>query len=603
LVVGQNNVGKTAMLEAFRLGGGENRPYRGAMMARHAAPFPISRFDVKLTISGPELNAIALRQTGVLPWVAIPPDAKTNPQRFINTLLSAPAIELDLSTAPGEPTRSIRAPSHGLFEKTGTSLAARVAVSENRDRILLTGAACAGDQDDLLPYLFDRGREILIYVFRAERLSIGSHPIQDTDVLAPNGANLPVVLLKMQGNPVRWERFNEHVRTIFPALKRVVVGPVGQTLTVFLWSVDLTTERDDLAIRLEESGTGVAQVLAILYVAMSRERTVIVIDEPNSFLHPGASKKLMRILKQYANNQYVISTHSAEVIETVDPDVIHLVRWDGVESKVTQLARPALSDMKRALTDAGVELADVFGADKVIWVESPTEEKCFPLIASALLGGVPLGWFFATLRDSGDLESKGFSVEAIWAIYKRLCGAPGLLPPTAAFSFGRDHKSDQTIERLRRLSGGMAHFLPRATFENYLIDPSALHAVIKDEYARLEMNGAPSTASIAEWINSMGVHYGPVGAGQRPLSDCQWLNHCDAPKLLASLFLELSDHRLVYRGLSHSIALTEWLLSNAPGKLEELGRYLAELIEGAGEPARQPQIGKRSPRAHSPADL
>jgi len=46
-------------------------------------------------------------------------------------------------------------------------------------------------------------------------------------------------------------------------------------------------------VPLSESGTGVGQVLAILYVVFTSEypRT-IVIDEPQSFLHPGAVRKL-----------------------------------------------------------------------------------------------------------------------------------------------------------------------------------------------------------------------------------------------------------------------------------------------------------------------
>lgn len=48
-----------------------------------------------------------------------------------------------------------------------------------------------------------------------------------------------------------------------------------------LWNIDPDTEREDLTVPLSESGTGVGQVLAILYVVFTSEypRT-IVIDEP-----------------------------------------------------------------------------------------------------------------------------------------------------------------------------------------------------------------------------------------------------------------------------------------------------------------------------------
>jgi predicted ATPase len=45
-------------------------------------------------------------------------------------------------------------------------------------------------------------------------------------------------------------------------------------------------------------------VLAILYVVMtSNHPQTIIIDEPQSFLHPGAVKKLIEVLKQYPQHQ------------------------------------------------------------------------------------------------------------------------------------------------------------------------------------------------------------------------------------------------------------------------------------------------------------
>ena len=133
--------------------------------------------------------------------------------------------------------------------------------------------------------------------------------------------------------------------------------------------------RDDLATRLKDCGTGIGQVLAILYVAMTRIGNLIVIDEPNSFLHPGASRKLIEILKLYEKNQYVISTHSADLISAIQPEIIHRVHWEGEhgESRVEKVDLANLDEMSGILDDLGVRLSDVFGADQVVWVEGQTE--------------------------------------------------------------------------------------------------------------------------------------------------------------------------------------------------------------------------------------
>jgi predicted ATPase len=142
---------------------------------------------------------------------------------------------------------------------------------------------------------------------------------------------LAAVIAKMAANPLLFQEFNQHVTTIFPSIRWVAPNPKGNTVEVRIWSIDPSTRREDLAIPLNESGTGVGQVLAILYVAMTNEPGVIAIDEPNSFLHPGAAKKLIQILKLYPQHQYIISTHSPELINVAQPAALHLVRFESKE--------------------------------------------------------------------------------------------------------------------------------------------------------------------------------------------------------------------------------------------------------------------------------
>ena len=92
------------------------------------------------------------------------------------------------------------------------------------------------------------------------------------------------------------------------------------------------------------------------------------------------NRKLIEILTQYDTNQYVVSTHSPELISAINPDIIHRVFWDAEagQSKVEQMCGASLDDMALLLNDLGAKLSDVFGADYVIWVEGQTEEAAFP---------------------------------------------------------------------------------------------------------------------------------------------------------------------------------------------------------------------------------
>jgi predicted ATP-dependent endonuclease of OLD family len=141
--------------------------------------------------------------------------------------------------------------------------------------------------------------------------------------------------------------------------------------------------QNDLNFTLAESGTGVGQVLAILCVAMSLPESIIIIDEPNAFFHPGAAKTLMHILKQYSH-QYVISTHSAELISACSPSTIHIVGFNNGESTIKHLAGADIEGIRLLLADLGMNLTDVFGAERIIWVEGYTEKECFPLLLKHL---------------------------------------------------------------------------------------------------------------------------------------------------------------------------------------------------------------------------
>ena len=139
---------------------------------------------------------------------------------------------------------------------------------------------------------------------------------------------------------------------------------------------------------LEHSGSGIGQVLAILYVVLtSNHSRTVLIDEPQSFLHPGAARKLIELLRaEFPQHQFVVSTHSPSVINAADPDAILLARNDQTTSTLDQVDMKQASAVRGYLAEVGASLADVYGADRILWVEGPTEEACFPKVLRIILG-------------------------------------------------------------------------------------------------------------------------------------------------------------------------------------------------------------------------
>jgi predicted ATPase len=113
--------------------------------------------------------------------------------------------------------------------------------------------------------------------------------------------------------------------------------------------------RPDLSIPLSQAGTGIGQVLAILYVAMFHSTPItIAIDEPNSFLHPKAVGTLLQILNTLpTKHQYLITTHSPEVIRAAAPTTVMVVQNKGGISKIEALDPDNFEHMKVGLASIG----------------------------------------------------------------------------------------------------------------------------------------------------------------------------------------------------------------------------------------------------------
>jgi hypothetical protein len=121
-------------------------------------------------------------------------------------------------------------------------------------------------------------------------------------------------------------------------------------------------------------------------------------------------------------------------------------------------------------------------------------------------------------------------------------------------------------------------FLPRRSFENYLLHPEAI-AVVLGVCAAFEND--PLTKDLVEkCIQSHGgqpcYYRGHPWDGD--IKNGSWLKEVDAPKLFDYLFEDLSGSTEYYRKLDHSVALTEWLLKNEPSHLIELRDFLLNIL-------------------------
>ena len=286
----------------------------------------------------------------------------------------------------------------------------------------------------------------------------------------------------------------------FSTVRNLSVAPSvnAASLEILVWPTKKQLQRE-LSFGLDNCGTGVAQVIAILTIAMTFERAVIIIDEISSFLHPAAAKALLRIIQtNYAQHQYIIGTHSPEVLSAGNPATVHIVRRNGYDSVVERVNLGELDQLRDVADDLGISVTDVFGAERMIWVEGRTEELCFPFIYEVADGQLPRGLVVTSVVATGDFNAKGRRRELVFQIYDRVSRAASPLVRPVAFSFDREALTDEDRRRLEERSDGRLLFLPRRHFECFLLDPAAIAAFINNHVPDLAKPVSPDDVSLSK---------------------------------------------------------------------------------------------------------
>ncbi|MGY4302878.1 transposase-like protein [Bradyrhizobium sp. USDA 4369] len=152
------------------------------------------------------------------------------------------------------------------------------------------------------------------------------------------------------------------------------------------------------------------------------------------------------------------------------------------------------------------------------------------------------------------------------------------LPSKVSFSFDREERTESDIDDLKRQSNGRAHFLPRLTYENYLLDPDAILALL-EELSEKHDRDVPSRAQIDSWLKDNYKKFKPNMFSSGEWSNRHWLKNVHAPSVLKCILEDLAGPGDRLDKPNHSRFLTEWLITNKPDSLQELSEYVNQLIE------------------------
>lgn len=203
--------------------------------------------------------------------------------------------------------------------------------------------------------------------------------------------------------------------------------------------------------------------------------SMIVVDEPEIYLHPDIQRRLLSVLKTIGPD-VVVATHSTEIIAEADPTDIVLVD----KTKASAERIKDIAGVQKTMTVLGsqqnISLAALARNRRVLFVEGDYDFALLRRFARRLgLDDLGAGLGLAAMPSGG--FGSWPRISALAQGVEQALGTELLIGAI----YDRDYYCDQQIEEvLRKLKTSLkfSHVHARKEIENYLLVPAALDRVI-----------------------------------------------------------------------------------------------------------------------------
>lgn len=299
--------------------------------------------------------------------------------------------------------------------------------------------------------------------------------------LESTGSNLHNHLLWLRGHREDdWERIRATMRDLIPDVGRLQVRVAGG-------ESEAGFEVPGLGfINIKDAGTGVEQLLLTMVVGQTAAASMLIVEEPETNLHPGAQRQLMRHLVEWSKHRpVIIATHSPVIIDSAPGARLYEVSRHAGASTVRPIQRDV--EMSDLLSRLGVRFSDVLGSERVLVVEGPRDKTILEV------------WFPELESHSTVAVVPGGGGGGVWhmQLMEDVSRAADHLPRPVLYLRDRDELSDRDLTRLAKLRA--VAVLPRRELENYLLEPAAISSVLA---ARRPEMSAPKPEDVAVAIRA-----------------------------------------------------------------------------------------------------
>lgn len=291
---------------------------------------------------------------------------------------------------------------------------------------------------------------------------------------------------QMYRNPENFAAFKELAEATWHGLRIAKVERNRQSLSLFVTDGDFAAE-------VGWMGHGLQMWLQTMwFIAKTGSSSVIVLDEPDVYMHPDLQRRLYRLTRsRFA--QSIIATHSVEIMAEADPENILVINNKERRSRYANNEPAVQLIVDRLGGIHNVHLARLWNARRVLLVEGkdlsflkvfhailfPDSEVPLDAIPNLSIGGWG-GWDYAIGSNMALKNAIGDNIAAYCILDSDY------------------HNPKEKRDRLEKAKQQeiYLHIWSRKEIENYLLNPDVIARLVKKRSKR----GAPTSSDVEKML-------------------------------------------------------------------------------------------------------